>query len=85
MTHCYVCGREVPADSAHRRRKVRTGETVRLKGGSRSASVRMGQRIVCRWCAKRIDAEERRKEMAQYAELGLAVLLLLAALLSRLR
>lgn len=86
MVHCYVCGRPVPEGAPRSRRKVRTGETVRKPARARFPvpTLRFGMRVVCPWCARRIDAERRREELAQYAELGVALFVLALVLLSHL-
>ncbi len=85
MTHCYVCGRPVPEGAPKSRRKVRTGETVRRPARARFPvpTLRFGMRVVCPWCARRVDAERRREEIVQYVELGIALLLLAVVLFSR--
>ena len=84
--YCYVCGRPVPEGAPKSRRRVRTGETLRRPAKARfpTATFRFGMRVVCPWCARRIDAEKRREELVQYWELGIALALLLGTLLARL-
>lgn len=87
MPNCFVCGRPLKPGSRAPRRKVRTGEWLRRPrkdAPPTSVNVHFGMRVVCPWCAGRIDREAARRELFQYAELGFAVLILLAALLSRL-
>lgn len=85
MNHCYVCGRPVPTGAPKSRRRVRTGETLRKAARARFpvSTLRFGMRVVCPWCRRRIDAERRREELVQYAELGIALLLLVVVLLAR--
>ncbi|CAN5599292.1 hypothetical protein BH11ARM2_BH11ARM2_28840 [soil metagenome] len=86
MHNCLLCGRALKPASRHLRRKVRTGEWLRRKNKDSpptSVNVHFGMRVVCPWCAKRIDRENARKELLQYAELGVALLALLLVVLAR--
>lgn len=84
MRYCYICGRAVPAPAPSVRRKVRTGEAQRKCNRSRfpTATIRFGMRVVCPWCAKKIDVERRREELVQFVELGIALSLLAVVLLA---
>lgn len=84
MRYCYICGRAVPAAAPSVRRKVRTGEARRKPNRSRfpTSTIRFGMRVVCPWCAKKVDAERRREELVQFVEVGIALPLLAVVLLT---
>ena len=87
MPNCFVCGSPLKPGSRNLRRKVRTGEWLRRSrrdAPPTSVNVHFGMRVVCSWCARRIDREAARRELLQYAELGVAALVFLALLISRL-
>jgi len=87
MATCYRCGRPIPSTSFKLRRKVKTGESIHRRYPNPNISAlrtTYGIRLVCAACASSIDREEARRNLRQYVELGLALLLLLVAILSRL-
>ena len=66
MANCYVCGRPLKPGSRALRRKVRTGEWLRRSrkdAPPTSVNVHFGMRVVCPWCARRIDRERARQEL----------------------
>jgi len=86
MPNCFTCGKPLKPGSRTLRRKVRTGEWERRGRAATtpgSRNVHYGYRVVCPFCARRIDGESLRREALQYVELGVAVLLLLAAMVAR--
>lgn len=86
MENCFACGRPMRSGVPHLRRKVKTGEIVRrYRGRVSGVHQHFAVRVVCRKCAWRIDRDRFVKEtLPQLLELGLALLVLLAALLSKL-
>lgn len=67
--HCYLCGRAIPSDSAHIRRRVRTGDRSRSSYGSGkvvSAQTSYGMRVVCRRCATFLDRERTQREVIKH-------------------
>lgn len=79
--HCYRCGRQLPPDSPHLRRRVKTGErsSVAFRSGKVSAaSNSFGMRVVCLRCVKALDNERTKGEMVKH----LAAVGLLFALIS---
>jgi predicted nucleic acid-binding Zn ribbon protein len=83
MANCYVCGRPIPKDHPHLRRKVKTGEWARRRYPKRTVSsvnIHYGIRIVCPDCARRIDRERTWQDWVQLAELALALIVLFAIL-----
>jgi hypothetical protein len=86
MAICYRCGQPIIEPGARLLRKVKTGEWVRRRskdGKALEVQVHHGRRVVCKRCARSIDAEFRRAELIQQGELVVAVVLILAALLYR--
>ena len=76
MPNCYRCGTYFKSGDFQLRRKVRTGEhlTKQYRSGKINVlSVRYGPRIVCKSCARQIDRENRRAQLAPY--FGLLALL----------
>ncbi len=76
MPNCYRCGTYFKSGDFQLRRKVRTGEhlTKQYRSGKVNVmSVRYGPRVVCKHCAKQIDLENRRAQLAPY--FGLLALL----------
>lgn len=84
MSNCYRCGRFIPNDSAHVRRRVKTGEHQlrRIVGGSGThVQTHFGMRVVCRFCARSIDQDLHRAWIIEHVQVVGAILVLLAALL----
>jgi len=80
-----MCGQTIPPTVHHFRRKVKTGERTRRissRANPVAVTTSFGQRIVCAKCARILDMERRKTEFVQYVELGLALLLLLVALVA---
>jgi len=74
MANCYICGRPLNESRTRFRRHVKTGEWVRSDyryGKPSSIQKRFGSRIVCKGCAKRIDARDFRSARSQWIQLGL--------------
>lgn len=74
--HCYLCGSAIDPEKRHLRRKVRTGERLRRSyksGRPVSAMYSAGFRVVCPRCAKRVDAEEAKKDRLMWIEFAIAV------------
>ena len=68
------------------RRKIKTGERISRRYPNPNVNalhISYGIRLVCSPCAKMIDREEARKEFVKYVELGIAVALLIVALILR--
>lgn len=86
MANCYRCGRYIEPAKFQLRRKVRTGEWLRrtyAKDRVTGVTQRFGMRVVCGYCASRIDREALRAEILQQWEFAAALLVLFALLLSR--
>jgi hypothetical protein len=65
---------------------VKTGESINRRYPNPQISslrITFGIRLVCLPCARAIDWEARRRELLQYWELGLALLVLFALLFAR--
>ena len=76
MPNCYRCGTYFKSGDFQLRRKVRTGEhlTKQYRSGKVNVlSVRYGPRVVCKQCARQIDRENKRAQLAPY--FGLLALL----------
>lgn len=73
--HCYRCGRQLPPDSPHLRRRVKTGErsSVAFRSGKVSAaSSSFGMRVVCLRCVRALDNERTTGELLKHlAAVGL--------------
>jgi len=86
MSQCYRCGKSIPPSRYQLRRKVKTGEWLRrnyAKDKVSSVNVHYGIRIVCKSCARSIDAEARRLELLKNWELGIALFVLLVLICMR--
>lgn len=79
---CYLCGQRI-VRGRQLRRRVKTGEWVRRRyAQSRVSHVQtsFGMRIVCGWCARRIDRQDLRSAWQGHLSVVLALLgMLLAA------
>jgi hypothetical protein len=76
MATCYRCGRPIPSTDFKFRRKVKTGERISRRYPNPNVSaihVTWGIRLVCSSCARAIDLEAVRREMAMYVELLIAL------------
>jgi len=85
MAKCYVCGNSIDPKSRQMRRRVKTGEWIRRRYPNSWVSHTQssyGMRVVCRWCANRIDLKDwrysLRRDLAVLGLLGLLVLFLFA-------
>lgn len=78
MAHCYQCGRYIEPSKRYQRRRVKTGDSQQRRYPQESVKAfrkTYGQRIVCIWCAKRIDQRDRQKEVLDILLVVLALLL----------
>lgn len=85
---CFVCGNPIPPNHLHPRRRVQTGEWVRFKypkPNLSSVQTHYGMRIVCSFCAARIDRQKKRSDIARWIHLVVAVTVLLALIAFELR
>lgn len=83
-TNCYICGRSIVDTKYKLRRKVKTGEFERRRYPHPKVSLvqsSYGMRIVCTRCAHALDQRIQRKALRDLAEIALASIALLIALL----
>ncbi|MEG4918831.1 hypothetical protein QUB12_38045 [Microcoleus sp. B7-D4] len=84
MANCYICGRPLNESRYRLRRHVKTGEWIRSDyrtGRISTVQRRFGTRIVCKGCAKRIDARDFRSAKWQWIQLGIALMVVLVLIL----
>lgn len=80
--HCYVCGAQVDP-KRYLRRRVKTGDSSRRAQEwphRPRLQLHFGMRVVCAFCAQRIDAMERRREQLNWLSLAVSVAVLLSCL-----
>lgn len=85
MPNCYRCGRSLKDTRQRLRRRVKTGEWISKRYGksrARAVQYHYGYRIVCKGCANKIDANDRRDAMRPWFQVlalgsALAILYLL--------
>ncbi len=86
MPNCYLCGKQFQSSDFQLRRKVRTGGSEYIRfGRDRAVSARTsyGMRVVCPFCAKKIDEAKRQEIVRENWKLIGAILLLFVVMVAR--
>jgi hypothetical protein len=86
MPNCYICGRPLNETRYRHRRQVKVGEWVRRNYASGKAQTvvnKLGPRIVCAGCAKRLDTRDLKSAKWQWIQICLLLGIVLILLLVR--
>lgn len=85
MANCYICGAPILDTRVRLRRKVKTGEHSRRSfpsGRVVSVQSHFGVRVVCKFCASRIDRKDFVRRFQDLFLVVVACLILMAAFLA---